>query len=171
MIVGCGSNTSTSSKNIELIKAGKYEEAALGLVYENDTLYYYCHARIRYDEGDYSMGNHYLDSIEDTYSGTLKEEVMNYKAKMKEKNIEYGFKEIADKNYDEAASWFFRISEEGTNLRKLYSYATSLEYYAKGDFSMAKSYAEEFSPNLRKRLKRQILIQLNYLAAVRLNTY
>jgi uncharacterized lipoprotein YehR (DUF1307 family) len=127
MIIGCGDNT--SSKNIKLIKEGKYEEAAIWLFNENAALYSYCRAKIAYSQGDYRMGKSYLNDIEETYSGPLNKEVMNYKEEMEEKNIEYGFQEIANKNYDEAAQWFFEISEYDKNLFKLYSYARSLQSY------------------------------------------
>lgn len=146
MIIGCGS--SVSSENINLIKAGKYEEAATWLYDENSDLYNYCEAKISYEKGDYSLGKSYLDGIEDTYSGPLSEEVINYKNKMKEKNVEYGFQEIANKSYDKAAQWFYELSGFGLNtvydenIFKLYNYAQSLQDYAEGDYSMAKLNAE-----------------------------
>jgi len=145
ILTGCQSQTKTesiSSRNMERIKAGNYEEAATWLYNENVTLYNYCEAKVSYSKGDYEMGKYYLNQINETYSGPLKEEVMNYKAEMKGKNVEYGFQAIADKKYDEAATWFFSLSENNTNLRKLYNYAQSLESYAKGDYSIARHYAE-----------------------------
>jgi hypothetical protein len=66
--IGCDK---TSSKNIELIKAGKYEEAAIWLYEENMTLYNYCHAKINYDKGNYRLGKSYLDDIYSKYKQSL----------------------------------------------------------------------------------------------------
>lgn len=140
ILTGC---QSVSNKDIELIKAGKYEEAAVWLYNENKTLYNYCEAKVSYNKGNYRLGKSYLDSINETYSGPLKEEVINYKLEMKEKNVEYGFQAISDKKYEEAAQWFYELSGKNTNLMKLYSYAQSLKSYSKEDFSMAKIYAED----------------------------
>jgi len=145
LIIGCGSSDSSgnnvSAENIQLIKAGKYDEAATWLMDENKTLYNYCEAKVSYNEGDYEMGKTYLEDIEDTYSGPLYQEVLNYKKEMNKKNFEYGFKLIADQQYDEAAQWFFK--EDDPNLMKLYSYAQSIKSYSDGDYSMAKLYAED----------------------------
>jgi|BioPla2DNA2_1021312.scaffolds.fasta_scaffold51249_1 tetratricopeptide (TPR) repeat protein len=138
--IGCDK---TSSKNIELIKAGKYEEAAIWLYEENMTLYNYCHAKINYDKGNYRLGKSYLDDILNTYSGPLNEEVISYKREMEDKNVEFGFDEIHNNNYEEAAQWFYELSKEDENMFMLYNYAQSLQYYEEGDFVMAKANAEE----------------------------
>jgi len=142
IVVGCSNNMTSSSKGIRLIEAGKYEEAS-ELLHEKDiNLYNYCQSRIYYDKGNYLIGNTYLDDIQDTYSGALYQEVANFKAEMKEKNVEFGFQELTNNNYDKSINWFHELSKYDTSFEKLENYAQSIKYYHEGNYFMARYFAE-----------------------------
>lgn len=103
-------------KGIELIKQGKWNDAAIALVlaskdnYEDSSaLYNYAQAHEQFNKNDYSgasMANHYMQDIPDTYTGLFKEDIFKFKQECVQKEkiaeeelkVQYAPQKIIDKN-------------------------------------------------------------------------